>query len=425
MKRNSIADSITALSLAGHATEMAVWRFVRDVATQLAALHREGRAHGAVTLDAVTVQGPSFVLSTAEGSECFGAASESFSSEEGATSPQSESFSSKEGAACPQSESFSRTVDRSTADDVWQLGACIHTLITGNAPFGGQGRTGQEAHTPMPVFSASRASAAVSALTARCLVYDPAARIAAADIVTLADEELSRYARYCADREHLKYKKPQNRRIRMKTYDFWPEVMVSLLLLLMMVLPQSASAQSNAELEKLIRLTTTMRDQSKRGQVLRELRDDDKWTLMDELRVSINECSYSDKVSMFGVNDIAAEIAQRERGIVNVGGRFKHSADGKHHYSFIELTALAGKAISYVVRGHQGTQQIAVVPFDPKCRYVATCYSDGKEVSPHTVKDGVSYYNVKVDKNGKYEFSIANLDKKNSSFVVITYNPMQ
>lgn len=397
MRKNSTAGSITALSLAGHATEAAVWRFVRDVAAQLDVLHRGGRWHGAVKLESVTVEGKSFTLSAAK---------------------ENESSVSPIGIDAP-----SATV--CAADDIWHLGACVYTLITGLSPFGGQGRDGQTAHTPLPVFSVSRASAALSGLVARCLAYNPAERLTAEAVVGMADTELSNVEAYCADLENLKYKKPQNRRIRMKTYDFWPEAMISLLLLLLFAHPLSASAQSNAEMEKLIRLTTTMRDQSKRAQVLRELKDDDKWTLMDELRISSNECSFKDKVNMFGVNDIAAEIAQRERGVVNVGGRFMHSADGKHHYSFIELTALAGKTISYTVHGHRGEQQVAVVPFDPKCSYKATFFTDGKEQRAHTVKDGTSYYKVKVGRNGSYEFEITNSSKKNAAFVVITYNPME
>lgn len=406
MKHDNTAGNITALSLAGHATETGVWRFVRDVAAQLVALHRKGGAHGAVTLDAVTVEGRSFVLNGAPSS----ALREGEAKAHEIPVPGRPAVSSSPASA---------------ADDIWQLGACIYMLITGVAPFGGQGRAGQTAHTPMPVFGLSRASAALSKLAAQCLAYDAAERITAEAVVSVAEAELPRLEAYSSDLENLKFKKPQNRRVRMKTYDFWPEAMVSLLLLLMFAFPQSVAAQTNAELEKLIRLTTTMRNQSKRAQVLRELRDDDKWTLMDELRVNANECTYKDKVNMFGVNDIAAEIAQRERGIINVGGRFKHSADGKHHYSFIELTALAGKTVSYTVRGHGGEQQIAVVPFDPKCRYTAAFYSDGKEQRAHAQKDGTSYFKVKAGRNGSYEFEITNSDKKNASFVVITYNPMK
>lgn len=397
MKLSNTADSITAQSLAGHATETAVWRFVRDVAAQLTALHQDGKSHGAVKLESVTVEGKSFALSAAK----------------------------EHGTISANSDALSQSSAQGAADDIWQLGACVYALITGLSPFGGKGRKGQTTHTPMPVFNVSRASAALSGLVERCLAYDPANRLTAEAVVNIADTELSNHEAYCADLENLRFKKPQNRRIRMKTYDFWPEAMVSLLFILMFAHPLSVSAQSDVEMEKLIRLTTTMRDQTKRALVLRELKEDDKWTLMDELRISINECSFNEKVNMFGVNDIAAEIAQRERGIVNVGGRFKHSADGKHKYSFIELTALAGKTITYTVRGHKGEQQVAVVPFDPKCNYKAVFYTDSKERHAHTVKNGTSYFTVKVGRDGSYEFEITNSDKKNASFVVITYNPME
>lgn len=381
MRQSNTADRMTAHDMAGHATEMATWRFVHDASVQLSALHNEGHSHGNLTLGNVLVEGKTFTLADAKGG----------------------------GHA---------------SDDVWQLGACIYELLTGGLPFGGQGREGQNRQSPVPVFNESSASRALSVLTARCLAYDASERPSAKEIAATSAQELQRCERYFADTENLKYRKPQNRRIRMKTYTFWPEAMTVLVLLVMLALPQRASAQYNAEMEKLIQLTTTMRNQSKRAYVLKELKDDDKWTLMDELKRDANECTYGDKVNMFGINDIAAEIAQREKGIVNVGGRFKHSADGKHHYSFIELTALAGTSIYYSVAGHTGTQQVAVVPFDAKGKYTATFYSDGKEVKAHTVKDEIAYFTVNVGKYGKYEFEIANNDTKNASFAVITYNPM-
>lgn len=387
MKRNNTADRITARCLAGHATEMMVWQMVRDLSVQLASIHDKGGVHGCIMLDNIIVEGKNFILSDAKSSK--------------------------------------KAHNTSTADDVWQLGACIYEMITGNAPFGGKGREGQNALSPLPVFSESKVSAAVSQLFAKCIANDADKRISINEIAHIATQELQRCKEYYSDAEHLKYNKPQNRHIRMKTYDFWPETMASIVLIIMLALPQRAVAQYNVEMEKLIRLTTTMRDQSKRSQVLKELKEDDKWTLMDEIKVDMNECSFQDKVNMFGVNDIAAEIMQREKGIINTGGRFKHSADGTHHYSFIELTAYAGTTISYTVKGHAGIQQIAVIPFDSKSNYTAACYTDDKETKAHTVKDGISYFSVGVGKRGQYEFEISNKDKKNASYVVITYNPMK
>lgn len=385
MKRSNTVDKISARSLAGMTTERAAWKLASDLASQLLPLHSEGKAHGGISLDNIVVEGRDFTL-----------------------------------CAAP------RDIQQAdVADDVWQLGACVYELIAGNAPFGGKGRAGQNAHSPVPVFSPSKSSAALSDLMARCMAFEPHGRITVKDIAEISAKEIDRYEQYCADSENLKYKKPQNRRIRMKTYDFWPEAMLCLMMIIMMAFPLSATAQGDAELDKLIRLTTTMRNQSKRPQVLKELKADDRWTLMDELRVDLNECTYGDKVNMFGINDIAMEIAQQEKSIINVGGRFKHSADGKHHYSFIELTAQAGKTISYNVRGHKGEQQVVVIPFDANCDYSAVFRTDGKSVKAHTVNDGMSYFTVGVGQRGNYEFSITNNGKKNASFVVITFNPMK
>lgn len=379
MRKNNTADNIPAKLIAGSITELTLWRFVRDVSTQLSDLHGSTKTHGDVNLNNVTIIGKKFLL----------------------------------GSGCGNG---------SISADIWDVGACIYELVTGTAPFGGKGKEGQCELSPIPSFSESKASKSLSALMKRCLEYKDANRISAKEISAIAVRELSLLEQYVSNSENLKYKKPQNRQSRMKTYSFWPEVMACLAIMVMLIIPQNVSAQYNVEMEKLIRLTTTMRNQKMRTQVLNELKADTKWTLMDELEFDSNECTYGDKVDMFGINDIAAEIAQREKGIINVGGRFKHSADPNFQYSFVELTAKAGKSILYNVKGHKGIQQVAIVPFNKNQSYTAVFITDGKEQKTHTTKDGVSYYTVAVGKHGNYEFEITNTGTKNASFAVITYN---
>lgn len=378
MSKNNIADNLTARSMAGYATELTVWHFINDIAKQI---ENGDKAYGQISLDNISIQETKFVLN----------------------------------------HNYALRITH--YELIWQLGACTYELITGSLPFGGKGKDGQTEMSPLPSFSESRASKAMSTLVKRCLAFKEEDRIRIGELVALAEKGLAEAKEYASDMENLKYKKPQNRSIRMKTYDFWPEAF-SLFTLFMLAMPQTVLAQYNQEMEKLIRLTTMMRNQQNRSKVLAELKNDDKWTLMDELARDHNECTYADKVNMFGVNDIAAEIAQREKGIVNTGGRFRNSTNTNYHYSFIELTAKAGKKIVFRVRGHKGTQQIAVVPFDQKKPYTALFYTDSKEQKAHTVKDGISYFTVGVGKRGNYEFEISNRDpKNNASFVVITYNP--
>lgn len=379
MNKNNIADKLTARSLAGYATELTVWNFIYDIASQI---DKADKTYGQISLDNISIQETKFVLN----------------------------------------ENTASGFTHSTL--IWQLGTCAYELITGSLPFGGKGKEGQTTMSPLPSFSEARASKAMSTLVKRCLAFKEEDRIKFVELVALAEKGRAEAKKYASDMENLKYKKPQNRCIRMKTYDFWPEAMAVIAFLIMLAMPQTALAQYNQEMEKLIKLTTMMRNQQNRSKVLTELKNDDKWTLMDELARDLNECTYGDKVSMFGVNDIAAEIAQREKGIVNTGGRFRNSTNTNYHYSFIELTAKAGKKIVFRVNGHKGTQQVAVVPFDQRKPYTAIFYTDSKEQQAHTVKDGISYFTVGVGKRGNYEFEISNKDpKNNASFVVITYNP--
>lgn len=379
MKTTVLSDRITALDIAGYATELTVWRIVRFVAQGMTASASSNSETAAVTLENIEIHG--------------------------------EAFSLVAGTPCV-----------TVANAVPQLGVCIYQLIAGTLPFGGLGLEGQTSQSPLPTFSEARASLALSRLMQRCLTTDASRRPAADEIEAVATGEIARLERETASIDALRYKKPQNHNIRMKTYKFWPEAMALIALIIMFALPHNLAAQTDAEMEKLVRLTTTMRSQSKRSAVLTELKNDPKWTLMDELAVSKGECRRGDKVKMFGVNDIAAEIAQREKAVVNSGGRFRHSADGKHPYSFVEVTAKPGATISYTVKGHRGTQQIAVVPFDAKQSYTVSTTADGRRATPSSVKGGVSYISTKVGKNGTYSFEIKNQGKSNASFVVITHN---
>lgn len=379
MKTHHTADSIPAAELSGYATELTAWRLLSDVSQSLLRLHESGKAHGHVVLSEIMLKDAHFALS--EGSQ-----------------------------------------PSTPAADIWQLGACIHEFITGTTPFGGKGMQGQTALSPLPSFSPSKASTELSLLMQQCLAYEESARISIKEVADVAQRELQRCQAYHADKEHLKYHHPQNRTTRMKNYAFWPEAMATLLLFFLLAMPQAASAQVDAEMQKLVRLTTSMRQQGNRQKVLGELLADKHWTMMDELPRHTGECSFRDKVSMFGINGIANEIASREKGIVNVGGRFRDSRNANYPYSFVELTARARQTISYTVTEHKGTQQVAIIPFDAKQKYSATFYVDGVKVQPASTAAGTTYFVFTASKKGTYEFRISNDGTANASFAVITYN---
>lgn len=382
MKIINTVDSLYASEIAGYTTEQTIWHFVRDVAEALVRLHKNRHIHGSVSLENVSIGADSFVLAE----------------------------SSREG---------------SPSDDIWQLGACMYELLTGNIPFGGKGREGQTKFSPLPSFGETIASTRLSQLIQRCLIHDESQRITTTEIYEIAKEELLNQSKYHSDMERLKYQKPQNRKIRMKNYGFWPEIMTIMLLLIMLAVPTHMSAQVDNEMQELIQLTTSMRNQSNRQKVLEKLLNDTHWAIMDELKRHTNECMFRDPVKMFGMNSIANEIAQREKGIVNVGGRFRDSRNPKYPYSFIERTAKAKRTISYQVYGHTGTQQVAIIPFDAKQKYTVSITVGGKEIKPTNEKDGILYFTFNASSSDYYDFSIFNDKSENASFVIITFNSQQ
>lgn len=380
MSNSNIDDKFLARDIAGYATEGRAWTMLHELAGQLITLHSKHQAHGDISLDTIVLSEGHFQLSESTG------------------------------------------MGGSVEDDIWYLGQCVYELLMGTLPFGGQGRQGQTALSSLPSFAENTASRQLSSLVNRCLSYDPSSRPAAQEVADVSAACLKEYQQECQP-ENLKTLKPQNLKTRMRTYHFWPETMGVVIFMLMMLFPANMFAQNNEEIEKLIRLTTTMRKQSKRAEVLKALKNDTRWTLMDEIPVDFNECTYGDKVEMFGVNDIAKEIAQTDKGILSTGGRFKHSADGVHAYSFIEITVKAGRQVQYNVKDHKGRQEIAIVPFDAKQKYKAVVLCDGKESGACATRDEVSYFTVSPGKHGNYHFRIENQGTKNASFVIITYNP--
>lgn len=385
MSRHDTEDKISAAVLAGYTTELTVWRFVHDMAQTFVGRSKEKgnreKGCGFRCLEDVLIEGKQFKLQTTDCSS-------------------------------------------QSADDIWNLGACVYRLLMGGEPFGGRGREGQTPQSPLPRFNETDYSKELSDVVAQCLAYDAASRPSAEALLKKADEMSTKLRTYVSDKSNLSAKSPINRKRRQSTYSFWPETMIVFILALFCSLPITVHAQTDVEMEKLMNVVTMMRDQSNRSKALSILKNDSLWTLMDELTRNTNECSFADEVNMFGVNDIALEIANSRKPILNSGSSFKNSADGIHKYSFIELTAKAMRKITFCVEGHKGVQQVVIIPFNTKQKYAASITHKGKKITSSSTAEGVSSFTFRLGNaaHTDYWFEISNQGTKNASYVVITYN---
>lgn len=373
MKLRDTEDSpLTMLSIVGYCTEMTLWNYVHDIA--------ECIKEKPVKIDVsdVWLKDSEFELKSAQ----------------------------------PVSQ----------GDAIWYLGCSLYYLATGLPPFGAADLCELQMSTPVPVISPTHYSETLCNLVSRCMTMDTSGRPDIDEIIEISKKQIQIIMKRRTDHSELRVKVQQKASVLNDKVHFWKESMVTLLLIVMFSIPVLNYAQDNPEMDKIVRLTQSLRQSSNRQTVLNELMNDTQWTLMDELKFHSNECSYSDKVSMFGMNDIAREIARKEKGIVNHGNRFKHSADDKHPYSFVELTVKKGMEVSYMVEKHAGTQYIIVVPFDAKQAYTVKGNGGTKGVVAQKKADGNMYMTLTPDSKGSYTFSITNDGKKNAAFVVITYN---
>lgn len=370
MKRKDTEDRITAESIAGYATELAIWRYVYQIANII------NTKPCSFSLKDIIIEDENFVLSTCKTSN--------------------------------------------PADAVWYLGSSAYQLITGLKAFGGKGLKELSAEIRIPKISMEGFSAELSDLISQCLVFDEKIRCDVNYIINLSKDKIIDMEKKVSTKSSLSTRKQNKAAIVNDSVHFWKEAMVAVLILLSFF-PVNIMAQGNPELEKLAALTESMRNQKNRNNVLSELMKDDKWTLMDELKYDKNECTYKDKVNMFGMNDIAREIKRKEKSIVKNGGRFVHSADGKHAYSYIEITVKAKSSVTYEVKGHKGMQHIVTVPFDKKQMY-SVSGNGARKVTASKDEKGLARMVVSPASNGSYTFEIKNEGKKNASFVVITYN---
>ncbi len=390
-------DKITLQDIAGYATERMVWQMMLNLCDGLAQ-----NKHKVIVPHSISIVGSDFLLvdygsSETEKNKAF-AAPEMFGK-------MSESLSEK--------------------SDVWTLGALAFFAITGTDVFEGKGGETQTEKTDVPRISSAHAGNELSTLIRQCLSFLPADRPTIEDIRYQAQESLA---------------KPTPLRKRLtnhggKSYatsliKFWPEEMVSVLLLCVLLFyPVHSLAQAKSGLDKsaipnematLVLRCIDLRSPQNIAAVSKAMDRDMSWTMMDELPLDKQgECKSTDAVDVFGLNDMGFSILKRHGGITNSGGRFRDGRDPRYKYSFIEITVKEGATVNYQISGREGEQIFAIVPFDKDAMFEAAILH-GQSFTDN----GVCYIQLKqgIKKNDSFKLTIRNQSGKNMAFALINYN---
>ena len=304
---------------------------------------------------------------------------------------------------------------------VWTLGALAFFMLMGVEVFEGKGGSTQTKDTVIPRIGSAHGSAELSKLIMSCLNHEPDKRPPLKDIQKLSEKCM------------VKSEKPKNTSGKVyfrSLVKFWPEEMVPLFLVLFMMLcPVNSKAQTTGgekdnEMNALVSRCERLRDTKNRNSVTRELRRDEKWTLMDELEVDRNgECSKADKYDTFNLNEIGERIVCANSGVTNAGGRYRDGRDPRYKYSFLEVPVKAKKKVEYKISGREGRQCFAIVPFNKDMPF-KTSVIFNKAVFRDREENGVHYIKLDRDlkKTDSFQLIIENLSQSNQSFAIINYN---
>lgn len=328
----------------------------------------------------------------------------------------------KESAAAFLAPEITKGMERAEPSEIWTIGALAFYAITGVHVFEGKGGSTQTSTTRVPRISSAHASRDLSMLIQSCLSYNPDHRPCMTKLREIAEKFISVQPvprKRLANRAGKKYTDTLTK--------FWPEEMVSMMLVLMLLIfPCQSHAQSFGlsaipnEMGSLVIRCIDLRSPRNADKVSKAMDRDMSWTMMDELDIDkIGECSTKDIVDMFGLNDLGFSILKRHGGVTNAGGRFRDGRDPRYKYSLIEITVKKDASVSYQINGREGEQVFAIVPFDENARYSASI--------PHSeafTDNGVCYIRLRqaLKKNDSFTLTINNSSGKNMSFALINYN---
>ena len=388
--------AITLEEIAGYATEKQVWQMMLNLSESCGT-----GVLGNVTHRDIVISGSEYLMQKI----------------------QNPAAGKKKAFAAP--ETF-KTVGMSGSEtsDIWTLGAVAFYMITGENVFEGKGGETQNANTQIPRISSTHASGELSSLIHRCLSFSPKERPSVAEIRQMAHDALGR-----PEAPRRKLTSLTGKGYSASLITFWPEEMVMFLLFcLLSCIPISLSGQTGRfevpdEMANLVFQCADLRSASNTDKVTKALQQDLQWTIMDELPPHDNECTETDEVGMFGLNDIMPRLLLKRRGVVNTSSKMRDGRDKRFHYSLLEITVKKNSSVSYQIEGRKGEQIFAIVPFDTNTNYKAFIEEgDRQEEGFNAEKTRYIRLRKKIKETDRIKLTVSNQSDKNAAFIIINYN---
>ena len=388
-------DAITIQDIAGYATEQSVWKLIGSLIDAAKSFDLCRLLPKDITLD-----GEAFRITSPSRSDGF----LPFEAPEHATGKGGE------------------------AANVWAIGAIAFYTLMGVGLFEEKGGKVQSEETNIPRIGQAHGSQRLSDTIYQCLSYRPEQRITLNDLQSEANQALS-----SPPLPPKRVMHPSGGTYKTSPVKFWPEEMCGLLLVLLFMIPGLVVGQEPTkvpdELSAIVRRCVQLRLQTNTDKVAREFAYDHAWTLMDELPVDkAGECTLKNRVDTFGLNEMGFRLAKSHSGVTNARSRFRNGQDPRYNYSFIEVTAKKGCAVSYDITRRQGRQVFVVVPYSPNANFRLTMSRNGKSVG-RIEKDsnGAAYLFIDeaVEKDDTLHLTIQNNSGRNQAFVIINYNSRQ
>lgn len=143
---------------------------------------------------------------------------------------------------------------------------------------------------------------------------------------------------------------------------------------------QAQNVKIDKELKNLVDNVVSLRqsDQAKTKIVIANLKQNKKWTLMDELRDQNNgECFLTRKMKRFNLVPILTGILTERYGKNISRGDYLKGEDFRFNYSLIEKGIKAKKKVRYTFQGRVGQQDFVFIPCDPQSANISIKLTKG------------------------------------------------